>query len=552
MTQKNKDIEIAYFSMEIAIDDNVPNFAGGLGVLAADILHSCADLEMPVAGVSLIYHQSEDLNESFVPEKYFKKLPTTVFVQIENRQVQINVYLFEITGKTGFKVPIYFLSTNSPQNPRWDRDLTKHLYADDRYTRMGQEYILGVGGAKILDALGHTKIKTYHMNEGHSAFLTLELLKKFQYDENKVRSKCTFTTHTPIAAGHDYFDYDLAYRTIRDVLPLNIKQLATEPQLGMTQLAMSLSKKSNSVSKKHNAVCKKMFPGSKFTNITNGIYHPRWICDCFQKLFDQYLPGWEADPSIFDDVATLLPVKKLVDAKHNQKKKFISWINKNANFFPFNDKAKDDDFDPDTLTMGFARRFVPYKRPDLIFYDIDRLRKIGYNKLQLVFATHCFPYDAFCNNTRDHIRKIGFELRGQIKIVIIPDYNLEIAKKMVSGCDAWLNNPMPPLEASGTSGMKAALNGCLNFSVADGWWDEAPKMLPNSGWAFDRHTLTEHDMDSDYDDAGKLLDAFTDLLDCYYNRKDEWMRRIKESLKLMAYFNTHRAVREYKALMWDK
>jgi len=536
---------VAYFSMEIALDDQIPNYAGGLGVLAADILYSAADMKIPMIGVSLIYHQSENKNLAFDPTKFMEKLPQQILLPIENRKMVVNIYRFEIVGQSGFKIPIYFLSSNNKVNVRWDRDLTKNLYASDPYTRLGQEYILGAGGVKVLEELGE-KVDIYHMNEGHSALLTLELLKQ-EKDQNQVKSKCTFTTHTPVAAGHDYFDYPLVTKTIGDIIPANIRSLSIFERLGMTQLAMNLSKCSNSVSLRHNDVCRKMFPGRDFKNVTNGIYHKRWIGSEMAKLFDKFLNGWETDPGMFKKVHDL-PHQELLKAKLAEKKLLIKWINSHSEYFPFADVEDHDLFDENILTLGFARRFVPYKRPELIFHNLEQLRKLGYEKLQLIFAGHCNPGDWFCEQVKQTLTDYAHQLRGQIKLVILPDYNLVTALKLVAGCDVWLNNPIQPMEASGTSGMKAALNGGLNLSILDGWWIEGYNMNPLSGWRFGSN-FVENNNSSDID-AAELYKNLEELIDCYYHNNDQWIARMKAAISLIDFFNTNRVVEQYQQNIW--
>ncbi len=547
--KNKKTLDVAYFSMEVAFKSAVPNYAGGLGVLAADMMYSCADLGFQAAAVTLIYHLDDNPTAAFPVAKYLKSCKERVSVRIENRDVQIAIWKLEIRGDKS-RVPIYFLSTNLPENKQWDRDLTKNLYAADAYTRLCQEAILGVGGVKALAALGYKNIQCYHMNEGHCSFLTLELLRDFSYAEDKVRSMTTFTTHTPIPSGHDFFNYDLAYKTLGELLPWDIRKLATENNLRMTNLALSLSSAANGVSKKHAEICDQMFPGYKFESITNGVYHPRWIGRVMRDLFDKHLKNWKSQPEIFSRAPKLISDRSLVKARQEQKEEFVRWINSQNNFFGFSDVNAEDKFSSEVLTIGFARRFVPYKRPELIFLKKEILKKIGQGKVQLVFASHCHSSHLFCVDAMKNIIQDMEELRGHIKIAMIPDYNLDISRKLVRGCDVWLNTPIPPQEASGTSGMKAALNGCLNLSIADGWWIEGKKMQPMSGWVFGGKTKDEKKRDQS--DATDLMKKMEEVIDCYYNRKKEWIERMKSSIALGAYFNTHRVCEEYRDKLWKK
>ncbi|MBM3261456.1 alpha-glucan family phosphorylase, partial [Candidatus Kaiserbacteria bacterium] len=440
---QHKSLDVAYFSMEFALDDRFHNFAGGLGVLAADTMYSFADLGVPAVGVTLWYHQDDDAKKALDPSPYMKRHDETITVQIENRMVKVIVWEYEVTGASGKSVPILFLSTNHPDNEHWDRDLTKWLYASDRYTRLGQEAILGIGGYRALKACGYVPIKYYHMNEGHTALMGLERLRANGFNYDIVRSKSTFTTHTPIPAGHDYFDYNLAHTTLTSMIPSNIRELATHDSLGMTQLAMNLSVRTNAVSRKHAEVTRDMFPGRDIEYVTNGIYHPRWVGPAIRAVLDKHLPGWTEDPAKLRDVFAI-PDEEIEAAMRAQKQTLIDWVNTQPRCFSHAEASADDQFDTDTLTVGFARRFVSYKRPDLIFKNIDRLRAIGHRKVQFVFAGHCHPDDAFCNRLHDAIAHHDCELRGQIRTVVASDYNLDIATRMVQGVDIWLNNPVSP------------------------------------------------------------------------------------------------------------
>ena len=548
---ENNSLHVAYFSMEMAFDDRFKNYAGGLGVLAADALYSFADLGIAGAGVTLWYHQDDSSEKTLDPSPYMKRREETIEVQIEDRKVKVIIWQMDVVGKNGFIVPVFFLSTNTPENTKWDRDLTKWLYASDRYTRLGQEAILGIGGYRALKKLGYSNIDFYHMNEGHTALIGLERLRTNGFNEDVVRTKSTFTTHTPVAAGHDYFDYSLAEETLGNILPNNIRDLATHDNLGMTQLAMNLSVRTNSVAKRHQEVTREMFPGREIKNVTNGMYHPRWVGSHMKELFDTHLQNWEQNPSVFEH-AFDIPNEDIFRAHMTQKKELVDWINNQPQCFSMENLTDDDYFDENTLTVGFARRFVPYKRPGLIFKNLDRLREVGYKKLQIVFAGQCHPDDMFCNKLRAGIANFGRELRGQIRVAVIPKYNLDVAKHLVTGCDVWLNNPIPPREASGTSGMKSALNGGLNLSILDGWWIEGFEQRPMSGWGFGGSTHENDFGVRDEHDANELLDNLKGVIHTYYENKDEWIERMKHSIALTSYFNTHRMVQEYNDKIWKQ
>lgn len=528
----------------------MPNYAGGLGVLAVDTLSSLADLGVRAIGVTLVYHQNDAIEYGFNPERYLKKREESVEVEIEDRKVKLVIWQRDIIGKTGHVVPIFFLSAHDPANKLWDRDLTKHLYASHRYTRLGQEVILGIGGVRALEVLGYQNISLYQLNEGHTAFAALELLRRYNYDEEKVRSRVTFTTHTPIAAGHDYFEYELAGKVLGAMLPWNIRDLAGGERLGMTDLAIRLSRSTNSVSKRHQAVCEEMFKSKAIKNVTNGIYHPRWAGQHMKAIFDSYLAGWQENPELFNQIERI-PKEELQKAKEAEKEELIAWINVHNNFFFTKDITKADLLDRDTLLVGFARRFVPYKRPDLIFRHLEKLASIGNKRLQLVFANRCHLHDPYCNDLRLQIGEYVNQLRGKIKVVLIPDYDLRIAYKLVAGCDVWLNTPVAPFEASGTSGMKAALNGGLNLSIRDGWWLEGLEREPLAGWGVGGEADYASQNERDDKDADEILEKLNEALHCYYDRREEWNTHMRHAIKLIAYFNTHRLVKEYQANIWS-
>jgi starch phosphorylase len=295
-----------------------------------------------------------------------------------------------------------------------------------------------------------------------------------------------------------------------------------------------------------------MFPDYHFFNITNGIYHSRWAGKEIKKVLDEVSIDWQKKPELLKNAAKIIDNDDLMKAHQKEKKELISWLNSDLASFPIEKPGKEDFFQEDILTVGFARRFVSYKRPELVFKDLTKLLKTGNGKLQLVFAGKCSPGDYFCNLTREEIGDFATLLRGKIKIAIISDYTLEIARKMIPGCDIWLNNPLPPREASGTSGMKAALNGVLNLSIADGWWAEAYKMNPESGWIFGGKSLpeqTEEEKNSQHN--RELLKELEKAINCYYQNPYQWTEMMKNAISLAAYFNTNRVIKDYNSKMWE-
>ena len=540
-------MNIAYFSMEFALHPEIPNFAGGLGVLAADLMKSAADLKIPAVGMSLIYHQNDDPKKAFDPKKFFKKQRERITLRIEDRDVEIGVWKYEIEGKSGYKVPVYFLDSFISKNERWDRDLTKDLYDTNQYTRLCQEAILGIGGLRMLRALGYNDIEVFHMNEGHASFLSFERLKEEEGDLEKVQAKNVFTTHTPIPAGHDRFPHNLVRQVLTEDLPHRVEKLAGHEDFHTTKLALRTSRVANGVSKRHAQVCKKMFPQHNFLAVTNGVHHRSWVSRAMKELFDKYIPGWEDNPELMKK-ALAIPDAEIKETHRKSKKVLISYLNQHPEFLAHEpDTMEEDDFfDEDTLTITFSRRFVPYKRPLLLFEAVNRLREIAYHKLQILYSGICHPEDDYCNGVMHELKKLQLELRGQVKLAVFPTRNLDSAALMVAGSDVWLNNPEPPMEACGTSGMKAAMNGCINFSSPDGWWLEAMEMDEQCGWAFGCD-ISGHDVF----DCDAIHNGLREVLEIYYKKPDEWVSRMKHSIALGAYFNTHRNILEYKEKMWN-
>ncbi len=533
--------------MEFALDPAIPNYAGGLGVLATDILRSAADLELPVVGVSLIYHQHDDPKKAFPIADYFEALPKTIDVEIERRHTRINIWEYTITGQTGFKIPIYCLSSFHPDNVPWDRDLTKELYSTNQYTRLCQEAILGIGGIRALRKLGHHDLERFHMNEGHASLLTLERLKEEEGDKEAVKKTCVFTTHTPIPAGHDRFPYDLAHQVLDGIIPDNIKVMASEKELHTTKLALNMSHVTNGVSQKHAAVCHKMFPHHSFLGITNGVHIPTWTTQSTQSIYNQYFKGWQNDPSQLKK-ALNLPNEEVRNLRKANKSTLIDYVNQHPEFLVHSSHqlTEDDYFDENTLTLTFSRRFVPYKRPLLIFEDLDRLREMAHRQIQVIFSGRCHPDDSYCNGIMQRLLELQKELRGQIRLAVLPNRNLDNTKILVAGSDVWLNNPEPPMEACGTSGMKAALNGGLNFSSPDGWWLEAEKMDAESGFSSGCDCAGHDSLD-----CNALYRTLEKIIDLYYNQPQKWLQKVKHSIALGAYFNSHRNVQDYLEKMWN-
>ncbi len=543
-----KGQKIAYFSMEIGLTNEIPTYAGGLGTLAGDAIRSSADLKLPLVGVTLISrhnyfkqkldangHQTEQPNEWF-PEKFMTLLPNEVFVQIEGRTVKVKAWLYKYRSITGGVVPVLFLDTDFDANAQQDREITYYLYGGDERYRLKQEAILGFGGVRMLDALGF-HVRKYHMNEGHSSFLAVELLRKYAMDEEKVKELCVFTTHTPVEAGHDRFTYNMVREVLETVDLSLLKDYGGEERLNMTLLALNLSNYVNGVAKRHQEISAKMFTGYEIHAITNGVHSYTWTGENYRKLYDKYLPGWANEPDLLAKV-DLIPDGEIWQAHQQQKQTLIDYANQTT-------KAQ---LDPDVFTLGFARRATEYKRATLLFSNLERLRTMSRkNKIQAIFAGKAHPRDGGGKRLIEQIFSYAKQLKGDLEIVYLENYDMSIAAKMVGGVDVWLNTPLRPMEASGTSGMKAAHNGVLNFSVLDGWWIEG--WIENlSGWAIGPHPK------EDIDDPVCFQKEFEDLYNkleyvitpTYYDRRDEWIGLMKNSIgKIAYYFNSHRMMRRY-------
>lgn len=555
-----KEPKIAYFSMEIGVRHDIHTYSGGLGVLAGDTIRSSADLKLPMVAVTLISRKGyfkQDLDEKgnqierpadWEPSKHMTLLGERAHVVLEGRTVNIQAWLYVQTSVTGGKVPILFLDTDLEENTPEDREITSYLYGGDQRYRLMQEAVLGIGGVRMLRALGF-EIRKYHMNEGHAGLLTIELLHEFKrdieevwdedlvWDYERVRELCVFTTHTPVEAGHDKFPYDLVKAVLGPVLPEHIlEKLGGQDRLNMTLLGLNLSEYINGVAKKHRDVSKIMFPGYEISSVTNGVHSFSWTCESMKKLFDKYLPGWANEPELFVRVGRI-PDEELWEAHMEAKRKLIDHIN----------AEHGAGMDYDTLTIGFARRATAYKRAQLLFRDIERLKKIGKGKVQLVYAGKAHPKDGPGKEGIKYIFDCMEKLGGDIRVVYLKDYDMRIALSMVSGVDVWLNTPLRPHEASGTSGMKAAHNGVLNFSVLDGWWIEG-HIEGFTGWSIGPDpTETELGEASDAVDAEDLYTKLERIIiPTYYGDRRTWVRMMQNAIgKNAYYFNSHRMMRRY-------
>jgi starch phosphorylase len=577
---------VAYFSMEIALENNMPSYSGGLGVLAGDTIRAAADIRLPMVAVSLLYRKgffrqrlSEEGAQTEEPvewhvEKFLEEEAPRISVTLENRRVELRAWRYTAKGVRGYEVPIYFLDADLPVNDAKDRELTGSLYGGDPYYRLSQEVLLGIGGVRMLRALGHTELMRYHMNEGHAALLTMELLEEEtkrvgrtsvkSEDIEKVRSKCVFTTHTPVPAGHDKFPVEFMNRLFPDQIHFfdvkdassadlikNILQVEQNypdfqeaakrgASLNMTYLALSLSNYVNGVAKLHGEVSRKMFPNVHIEAITNGVHAATWTAPAFRDLFDRYIPSWREDNYSLRG-ALGLPPEEVWSAHLLTKHDLLDAVRKKTGL----------KMDPAIFTIGFARRATGYKRADLILRDLDRLRQIAkrVGPFQIVFAGKAHPKDAGGKEIIKRIFKAKKALKRAVSIVFLDDYNMELGANLTSGGDLWLNTPQYPLEASGTSGMKAALNGVPSLSILDGWWVEG-HIEGITGWSIGEPHRGEPSHESVADNAADAENLYSKLesviLPMFYESRNRYLEVMQHAIAINgSFFNTQRMVQQY-------
>ncbi|MBI3418414.1 MAG: alpha-glucan family phosphorylase [Verrucomicrobia bacterium] len=578
------DRTIAYFSMEIALDPAMPTYSGGLGVLAGDTIRSAAELKVPMVAVSLLHRKgylSQRLDASgwqheepteWPVEKFLQELPQRAQVTIQRRPVHVRAWKFEVKGFRDFTVPVFLLDTDLPENSEWDRTLTHYLYGGDRLYRLCQEVVLGIGGARMLSALGFQHLAHFHMNEGHAALLTLELLAEQSKragrdcvnheDIDAVRRMCIFTTHTPVPAGHDQFPMDLVanvlghradFMDMKDLFCVNLVNdvfgqrgqfsdfkdvLQSGNTLNMTYLALNLSHYVNGVAKKHGEVSRHLFAGYEIDAITNGVHAATWVSPTFQELFDHHIPGWRQD-NFSLRFAHGLGREEIWQAHVGAKQRLLEFVS----------HATDGNLDPAALTLGFARRATRYKRGDLLVRDLGRLRDIAAKagKLQVIYAGKAHPNDSEGKEFIQRIVQVRDALKPAIPIVYLENYDMEMAKLLTAGVDVWLNTPQPPLEASGTSGMKAALNGVPSLSILDGWWIEG-WIEGQTGWAIGEHCdKGPNDTERSGCDAASLYDKLERvILPLFHQNCDGFIDVMRHCISLNgSFFNTQRMVQQY-------
>lgn len=539
---------VAYFSMEVGLCREIPTYSGGLGILAGDILKSAADLGVPMVGITMIYQKgyfAQKMDETgrqteqpvtWEPKDYLTMLPNRITLDINQRKVYVAAWLNVLTGETGYPLPLLFLDTDLPENAPEDRMLTAELYGGDNKYRLCQEIILGIGGLRMLRDLGFRNIETFHLNEGHAGFITLELLREQGYsDVEKIRQKVVFTTHTPVAAGHDFFTYDLIGETLDSSFLSIIRQTIGGTGLSMTNLALNFSRYVNGVSRKHAEVSRDMFKIDDIDWITNGVHSATWTSPSFAALYDKYCGGWRDMPELLTQ-AMHIPEDELWDAHMIEKMKLLEYVLSETGA----------ELKSDILTIGFARRAATYKRADLIFSDLRRLLKIAGGKLQLIFAGKAHPHDEPGKDILRKIFSISSELGANVPVIFLENYNMDMAKLLVSGVDLWLNTPKRPNEASGTSGMKCVHNGVMNFSILDGWWIEGC-VEEVTGWSIGGELAEPAGGGGSEEDAADLYAKLEQkIIPRYYFDREGWIKMMRSAIALNAsYFNTHRAVSEY-------
>jgi starch phosphorylase len=545
---------VAYFSMEIAINPGMPTYSGGLGVLAGDTLRSAADLGVPLVAFTLLHRkgyfqqhldgkgvQTEEV-QPWNPSDFCTEEPARVTVSVEDRVVTVRAWRYDLTGRYGHVVPIYLLDTDVDGNSGWDRGLTDHLYGGDSNYRLQQEIVLGMGGVRMANALGH-KVNVYHMNEGHAALLTLALLEgqlgggplgaATETDIEQVRRKCVFTTHTPVPAGHDRFSTEQTIRILGGDRTARLEKQGCfrDGMLNMTLLALRFSRYANGVAMQHAKVSRAMFPEFAIDSITNGVHAPTWVSEPIQQLLDANFCSWRRD-NLYLRNAIDLPEQDILAAHARAKGDLLGEVAARTGLV----------LNPNVLTLGFARRVATYKRATLLFTDPERLAKIATaaGGLQIIYAGKAHPQD---DPGKALIQEVfadaGRLSNDMLRIIYLENYGWDLGAMLTAGVDVWVNTPRRPYEASGTSGMKAALNGVPSLSILDGWWIEGC-IEGFTGWAIE-------DGANDQEEAASLYDKLENVVvPLYRDAPVKWAHLMRNTLAFNgSYFNTNRMVKQY-------
>jgi len=552
---------IAYFSMEIALEPKIPTYSGGLGILAGDMLRSAADMELPLVAVTLVYrkgyfrqrldefgNQAEEA-DPWSPEKRLPQERATARVVIEGREVNLRAWRYEIVGMSGHVVPVYLLDADLPPNTPADRALTDSLYGGDPHYRLCQEALLGLGGVEMLHTLGLSQLENYHLNEGHSSFLALPLLEEelqrreshdlIEADVQAVRRQCIFTTHTPVPAGHDTFPWAMVERVLGEDRARLLEQsdCCLPDMLNMTYLALRLSHYVNGVAMRHEEVSQFMFPRYPIHAITNGVHAVTWTSPSFQAMYDHHIPEWRKD-NAYLRYAVGIPLADIREAHIRAKAALLKEVKRRSGLA----------LDESAFTIGFARRAAAYKRANLLFSDLDVLRSLARQAgpLQIIYAGKAHPRDGEGKALIQRVFEAMAKLKNEIKAVYLENYDSSLAKCITSGVDLWLNTPLPPQEASGTSGMKAALNGIPSLSILDGWWVEGC-FEGSTGWAIGQAGGAHAEepaleIKSLYQKLGETI------LPLFYKSPDDYTKVMRSAIAVNgSFFNTQRMLNQYQA-----
>jgi starch phosphorylase len=544
--------------MEVGLDPAMPTYGGGLGILAGDTLRAAADLAIPMIGVTLLHrkgyfrqHLDSAGNQSespsgWNPEEFLEPLQPRISVTIEGRTVIVRAWSRLVVGVSGYSVPVYFLDTDLPENSPLDRTLTDHLYGGDGVYRLCQEVVLGFGGVAILRALGNKNVKAYHMNEGHSALLTLALLEErangnglqaiTEADMDTVRHRCVFTTHTPVPAGHDKFPWDLVQRVLGEEKAkfLASAQCCVDQSLNMTYLALFFSRYVNGVSHRHEEISQDMFPNYPINSVTNGVHAPTWTSPPFQRLYDRHIEEWRHD-NLYLRYAISIPLDEIIEAHREAKYELLAEVERHTGIR----------LAPDAMTIGFARRATGYKRADLLFSDPQRLRSIArqVGSMQVIYGGKAHPRDESGKAMIRRVFEIMDVLKDTVHVVYLEEYDIALAKYICAGVDLWLNTPQKPHEASGTSGMKAALNGIPSLSILDGWWIEG-HVEGVTGWSIGESGDPESNPSTDVDSLYDKLESV--IMPMFYERPREYAEVMRSAIALNgSFFNAQRMVSQY-------
>ncbi len=544
---------VAYFSMEIAINPLMPTYSGGLGMLAGDTLRSAADVSAPMVAFTLVHRkgyfrqmldadgkQTEDAQPWRVEDFCTEEAPR-VTVSVENRIVSLRAWRYDVVGRSGHVLPIYLLDSDLPENSDWDRRLTDHLYGGDSNYRLQQEILLGMGGVRMTHALG-LPINVYHMNEGHAALLTLALLESqtgggplgqvTETDIEAVRRKCVFTTHTPVPAGHDRFSMEQARRILGAERTDRLQSLncCHEGLLNMTYVALRFSRYCNGVALKHGEVSQAMFPEYKIDAITNGVHGPTWVSEPFAEMFDKHMASWRRD-HLYLRNAIAIPFGEMLAAHAHSKESLLAEVASRTGLV----------LNPKVLTLGFARRAATYKRADLLFHDPERLLRIAQaaGGLQILYAGKAHPQDepgkALIHNVIEKAKQFS---GADLRVVYLENYDWHLGAALTAGVDVWVNTPLRPYEASGTSGMKAALNGVPSLSILDGWWIEGC-IEGVTGWAIE-------DGADDVAEAESLYHKLETAVAPTFADPEQWARLMQTTIAMNgSFFNTNRMIKQY-------